>query len=246
MDFSQRDNLFAKVTYPKPFEFNQEVAAIFDDMVSRSVPLYKECMQVLSLVVQQFSQNRSSPGVLLDIGCSTGTTLLTAGYSLPAGWTLIGVDPAAPMLAQAKSKLAALEDRHVIRLEQSSAQDFVIPGCDLVIMNYTLQFLPVSDRQSLLTRIYESLRPGGMLFLSEKIRFASSSQQEQATRLYERFKLANGYSEIEISRKKEALENVLVPLTEEEQETMLNNAGFPESLQLLRCINFVTWLATKA
>jgi tRNA (cmo5U34)-methyltransferase len=112
-------------------------------------------------------------------------------------------------------------------------------------MNYTLQFLPVGDRRPLLGEIFRTLNPGGMLFLSEKVRFPASLRQELVTMLYEDFKRGHGYSESEIARKKEALENILVPLTIAEHEEALLQCGFAHVSMLSLWLNFCTWLAMK-
>lgn len=242
---SERDELFSAPGYPKPFEFNEAVAAVFDDMVSRSVPLYAETLRALGTIVTHLKGAHKGPGTLLDVGCSTGTTLLTLGRLLPPGWTLIGVDPSAAMLRQAERKCEALAGRHALRFIQARGQDCDFSGADGVILNYTLQFLPVRDRQPLLQGIGAGMNPGGFLFLSEKIRFPSSQEQELTTAFYESFKRSNGYSETEIARKKEALENVLVPMTEAEHLLMLRQAGFATIMQLCRWLNFASWLALK-
>lgn len=247
----EKDTLFATGSYPMPFEFNVEVAKVFDDMVSRSVPLYGETIAILENIVQNIVHRRkvlqpkAGPGVVVDVGCSTGTTLAAIANILPAGWTLIGMDPSGAMLNKAEEKLKSARSRHHVVLEERKVQEGAFPAADLVIMNYTLQFLPVADRQPLLREIHRTLHSGGMLFLSEKVRFPASFRQELVTRLYEDFKRAHGYSESEIARKKEALENILVPLTIAEHEEALLQSGFTHVSMLSLWLNFCTWLAQK-
>ena len=240
-----KDHLFASDEYPKPFCFNAEVAEVFDDMVSRSVPLYEEVIRSICAWSTQFYQAQTA---IYDIGCSTGTTLRAVGETLRANnkpARLVGVDPSAEMLEQAEVKLAGCEDFHKVRLEATAAQDLELSPCSVVLMNYTLQFLPLGERKTVLRKICQSLVPGGILILSEKIRFETAEFQETTTRIYEQFKRVKGYTSTEIARKKEALENVLVPLTAAEQIRVLKAAGFATVVTTMQWHNFATFVAQK-
>lgn len=238
----EADRIFAGSRYPKPFEFNEDVAAVFDDMVTRSVPGYFEVLQALAAWGGRFFQPRSR---VIDVGCSTGTALEVLGQVLPAGARLVGIDPSTPMLARAECKLAALRNRHEVQLRCESALDSDFSDASIVVMNYTLQFLPVARRRELLARIHAGLRPGGLLFLSEKVRFSTPELQEAVTGIYESFKERQGYSAQEIARKKEALDNVLVSLTGDEQMALVARAGFASCAPILQWHNFLTLVALK-
>lgn len=235
------DQLFRQSGYPKPFAFNAEVAAVFDDMVSRSVPLYSDVTQQAALWAKRFYQ----PGTYLyDVGCSTGTTLAMIGRMLPAGAQLMGVDNSQAMLDRAREKLQELTS-HQVQFVCSDIQQTALAPCSVVIMNYTLQFLPVTQRAALLQRVCQALVPGGMLFLSEKTRAHASVIQESLTAIYENFKAQQGYTASEIARKKEALENVLIPSTEPELRRMLEHAGFSAVESVLKWNNFMSLVAYK-
>ena len=161
------------------------------------------------------------------------------------GSTLVGIDNAPAMLTKAAEKLAHLQDRHQIELRCENAGDGSFTGSSVVVMNYTLQFLPLAERRPLLQAIYDGLAPGGLLFLSEKVKSGSPRSQETITHHYEAFKARNGYAQTEIERKKEALENVLVPLTYEQQIQMLRDTGFSHVDSLIRLHNFVSFVALK-
>jgi tRNA (cmo5U34)-methyltransferase len=83
------------------------------------------------------------------------------------------------------------------------------------------------------------------LILSEKIKFADTAEQTLLTDLHLAFKRANGYSELEISQKRSALENVLIPDTLETHQARLQQAGFAQSLQWFQGMNFISLLAVK-
>lgn len=239
---SEKDELFEKGQWPKPFVFNAEVVRVFDDMVSRSVPLYREVVACAAHWAREYYQEGTR---IIDVGCSTGTFIELLGQFLKQPAHLVGIDNSAPMLEKAREKLQRLPPTHELELICSSATDCSFDNSSVVVMNYTLQFLPVNQRRQLLEKIYQGLQPGGLLFLSEKIKSASPQFQETMTRHYEAFKTHNGYARSEIERKKEALENVLVPLTEQQQIAMLQDCGFSQIDCLLKLHNFASFVALK-
>lgn len=264
---SEVDDLFENGPWPKPFEFNEEVVRVFDDMVSRSVPLYREVIACAANWTRAYYQ----PGTrIVDVGCSTGTFLELIGRFLPQPATLVGIDNSEAMLEKAKEKLSVLGESHRIELLCRSAvmpqtlnspqtltsleagsptpqraPESVYANSSVIVMNYTLQFLPLEERRQLIDEIYAGLVPGGLLFVSEKVRSSTPQFQETITHQYEGFKERNGYARTEIERKKEALEHVLVPLTYEQQSDMLRNAGFAQVDTLIKLHNFTTFVARK-
>lgn len=237
------DRLFAGQDFPLPFQFDHRVAQVFDDMVSRSIPYYHQVMALQLAIVREYYQ----PGTTLyDLGCSTGSTLLYLRHALEPAPEMVGIDSSAAMIAKAEAKLAADSGKPAIHLAVGDIRDYPLTRASVVLLNYTLQFLPVRDRAQLLRRIGDELLPGGSVVISEKVRFDDSRLAELSRRTYEDFKRANGYSDSEIQRKKEALENVLVPLTRKEQLTILQDAGFATVETLFQWNNFVTYFAVKA
>ena len=236
------DELFAKKSWPKPFVFDERVVQVFDNMVSRSVPLYREVLVCAAQWAIAYYQPQTR---IIDVGCSTGTFLELLGRSLLEPAQLVGIDNSAPMLEKAREKLAHLEQLHQVEFLCAPAEQCSFAESSVVIMNYTLQFLALNQRQKLLQKIYEGLVPGGLLFLSEKVVSPYPQFQEMITRQYELFKARNGYAETEIERKKEALENVLVPLSEQQQVQMLNEVGFKQVDALIKLHHFVSFVALK-
>jgi len=239
---SDHDRLFASQHYPRPFSFNEEVAGVFDDMVQRSIPLYLDVHHYLGDWCRRFHQSGTA---LVDIGCSTGTTLHYISQCLAHDATLIGVDSSPAMIRKAQSKLQDLAANHKLQLICEDIQKLVLPPASVVIMNYTLQFLPVSQRPNLLKRIFDCLLPGGLFFISEKVRACHPLIQETTTHIYEKFKLDQGYSRSEIARKKEALENILIPYTEAEHRQILTETGFHAIETVMKWNNFTSLVAIK-
>jgi tRNA (cmo5U34)-methyltransferase len=239
---SAKDDLFDSGIWPKPFVFNEDVVRVFDDMVSRSVPLYREVLACSAHWARDYYQADTH---IIDVGCSTGTLLELLGRFIEPSASLIGIDSSRPMLEKARQKLTGVARSHRLELICAGAEDCSFDDSSVVLMNYTLQFLPLSRRRSLLQSIYRGLRPGGLLFLSEKVKSAWPQFQETTTRHYEAFKAHNGYAHNEIERKKEALENVLIPLSEQQQIEMLHDSGFSQVDTLIKLHNFVSFAALK-
>ena len=237
------DRLFSSDRYPRPFAFNQEVAQVFDDMVHRSVPLYKE----VTLLAVDWALKYAAPNTkIFDIGCSTGTVIECLSTRVEASCHLVGVDCSEAMIERAKSKVIPAVSLPTIDLLCKDVRDVCFKNASVIIVNYTLQFLPIRDRMRVLKRMVESLEPGGLIFLSEKVRSESSEFQETITTQYESFKQDRGYSRLEIEKKKEALENVLVPLTENDYRRQLNKFGVDSVDSIAKWNNFVTLVGMKA
>lgn len=236
------DTIFANEAYPPSFVFDEKVARVFDDMLRRSIPLYRETTQL----VCSWAQTCWQPGTrLYDVGCSTGETLLNLAHSLPGYGHLVGIDNSQPMIKEAKLKVPPLINDKQITFDCSPAEKAIFKECSFAVSNFTLQFLPVEERQGVLTRLYSALSQGGILFLSEKLKASDPWFEEQNTVIYEAFKTAHGYSPEEIHRKKMALASVLIPLTLKEQESMIKKAGFQSCEIVLKWHNFVSLVARK-
>lgn len=240
------DKVFAKeIEKISDFKFNQDVASVFDDMVSRSIPNYHEIHKIIIDLVRRAYRG----GTIYDFGCSTGTTmLLIADYlrknekELPK---FIGIDTSKPMLEKAAQKLKSHKLLDHVELIEDSITDIKVENAGMAIMNYTLQFLPLDQRLEVLKNINNGLNDGGYFVLAEKIICQDEEIDELLVDLYYDFKRRNGYSEMEISQKREALENVLIPLTPKQQLEMLNEAGFKKSEMIFRWYNFACYLCMK-
>jgi tRNA (cmo5U34)-methyltransferase len=240
-----KDKVFDKHLSPgTAFEFNQEVADVFDDMVSRSVPFYDEIHRILLDIV-----DRACPELkrVYDLGCSTGTTISIISKHLATRGIqpgFIGIDNSESMLVKCREKIssAGVSD---CTLHCQNIEDTDIHDADLVIMNYTLQFLDPENRLQMLKNIHNGLTEGGVFVLSEKIRVDDEHVQALLTELYYDFKRRNGYSELEIAQKREALENVLRPITPEEQLAALRDAGFTRVDMIFRWYNFASYIGIR-
>jgi len=245
---TDQDNLFQHITCVEDFTFDERVAKVFDDMVSRSVPFYNEIQRLQADLVMDFLPESS--GVVCDLGCSTGTTIehLTLHPKCPSDALFVGYDNSEPMLDKARSKLSEqiAAGRVDLQLGDLSCLD-AIPDCHVVILNWALQFVRPMDREGLLKTIFQALIPGGMLLLSEKILAQDPLLNRFYIDHYLRFKKSqSGYTDKENQRKREALENVLIPYRLDENMALLERAGFTHIDTYFQWFNFVCMIALKA
>ena len=233
------DKVFNK-TISKQFEFDEEVASVFDDMLNRSVPFYRN-MQKLSInFATKFLEENSR---VYDLGCSTASTLIELAKSSKYKLELIGIDNSNAMLEQAKNKAKAYGVD--IKLLNEDIFDVNLQKAKVIFANYTLQFIRPLNREKLIQKIYTSLEDGGVFIFSEKLISKNSLLNKQFIDEYYDFKKTQGYSEFEIAQKREALENVLIPYTEDENKKMLKDAGFKDCETVFKWVNFATFIAIK-
>jgi tRNA (cmo5U34)-methyltransferase len=233
------DKVFTK-PIKKQFEFDEEVAVVFDDMLQRSVPFYKESQKITEFFVLK---NLHVNGILYDLGCSTASLLLNIHRKLEVDATLVGLDNSEAMLQQAQKKIEAYGA--AIEVKNADILEYEYKQADVFISNYTLQFIRPLVREELVKKIASSLKEEGVFIFSEKVISHHPKLNKDLIECYYDFKKEQGYSEYEIMQKREALENVLVPYSEEENITMAKNAGFHHCEAIFRWANFATFIAIK-
>jgi tRNA (cmo5U34)-methyltransferase len=225
------------------FAFNDAVAAVFDDMVSRSVPFYAEIQRMLAELASAFAVEGSH---IYDLGCSTGTTLALLHQSLPVSARLYGVDNSADMLAKCRDKLAARGLEGAIELRQADLDEGVqIENASVVMLTLTLMFVRPLNRERLIRSIHAGMNDNGCLLVVEKVLGDGSLFNRLFIERYYDFKRRMGYSELEITQKREALENILVPYRLQENRNLLMGAGFREVEVFFKWYNFAGFVAVK-
>ncbi len=241
-----KDDLFARPHADlSGFEFDSAVADVFPDMIQRSVPGYASAVAMSGFLAQRFA----TPGTrLYDLGCSLGATSLAMAKALgpeQSHCEVIGVDNSKAMLEKARNLLASNSDHPNISLLCADINDVELSNASVVALNYTLQFIELGQREGLLSRLASGMNSGGVLILSEKIAFDDEQLTELFTDLHHDFKRSKGYSDLEISQKRAALENVLVPETLEVHQQRLRSAGFARVELWFQCLNFASLVAFK-
>ncbi|HEY7090326.1 MAG TPA: carboxy-S-adenosyl-L-methionine synthase CmoA [Tepidisphaeraceae bacterium] len=229
------------------FKFDERVAEVFDDMLVRSVPFYLE----QQAMIREIGRTFHIPGTdVYDLGCSTATTLINLSGAITSPAKFVGYDNSAAMLEQARQKLRehGLEDRVELRhvdLNEDIPGALGIENASVVTMCWTLQFIRPLRRDSLIKSIYQGMREGGALVVTEKLLTNSSDMNRFFIDFYYSFKRRNGYSEDEILRKREALENVLIPYRVSENHELFRRNGFQIVETFFQWFNFAGFLCVK-
>ncbi len=241
MSGRSRDRVFARpLGEIRAFEFNEAVARVFTDMIERSVPGYALLLQLIGLYADIFVRPDSR---VYDLGCSLGAAArIIAEQTREIDCKIIAVDSSAAMIDRCRNEYESdaridwrCEDIRATRIESAS----------LVVLNLTLQFLPPEERAAELARIHRGMLPGGALVLSEKILLDDAEQDARMVELHQAFKKSMGYSELEISQKRNALEQVMRLDRESVHQRRLADAGFDPVYCCFRCLNFVSYLALR-
>ena len=236
-----RDNLFNANIDIADFRFDKEVVEVFDDMVRRSVPGYDSMIQMIGLIARMYGQDNTN---YYDLGSSTGAiSLAIALNNKHQKNTFFAVDNSEEMVSKCKQNLESKIDN--LQATCADINQIHIENASIVVLNLTLQFIDVKDRSNLIKKIYEGLNPGGVLIISEKIHFEDKETQDQITNLHIDFKKENGYSELEIANKRQAIENVLITDTKAIHIERLKDSGFKDTSCFFQCLNFVSFLSVK-
>ena len=240
----KKDRVFLrKQTLVSPFTFNREVAEVFDDMLIRSVPFYGEALKQQARLARRYYRSGTR---IYDLGCSHGNMglLVLDGFG-EVPLSMVGVDNSIPMMEKYRQRLESRKGSQNIDLICASMTDVAIARASVVIVNLTLQFLAPHLRDGLIASVYKGLVPGGVLLLTEKTLNADPELAALEQEFYCQFKRENGYSELEISQKRDALDKVLVPEPVEVHRQRLESAGFTRFNLWLKWFNFASMLAIK-
>jgi tRNA (cmo5U34)-methyltransferase len=206
-----KDRIFAEQMVPGDFAFDDKVAGVFEDMINRSVPGYSTIIKMIGVLAQRYSQADSK---LFDLGCSLGgATFAMASRLEKTNCSIEAIDNSQAMISRLHGRVASDPAMGaIINCHCDDILGFPIENASVVVLNFTLQFVPMADRALLLEKIFAGMKPGAILIISEKIVFPDETLNQLFIEMYHSFKESMGYSKLEISQKREALENVLVPV----------------------------------
>ena len=238
------DNIYAAKQQTSPFQFDEKVAAVFPDMIKRSVPGYAEIIHYIQLLASKYIQSNSN---CYDLGCSLGAASLAMSYgNQNEGVKIIGVDNSSAMINLCHNNIDSFKHKTPIQLQKADIQQIQFSKASMVVLNYTLQFIPQDQRLEVISRLYKAMLPRGILILSEKIIFPDDRTNQLMVELHHQFKRENGYSDLEISQKRNALDKVLIPETMDTHINRLKVAGFATINCLQQQLNFATLVAIKS
>lgn len=225
------------------FTFDDKVADVFPDMLERSIPGYAATIDAIGALAARHVARDTR---CYDLGCSLGAATLAMRLNIKVpGCEIHALDTAAAMVRRCREIVARDGSATPVFVSERDVRDVVIENASMVVMNYTLQFLPTADRKDLIRRIYDGMVEGGVFVLSEKVADADPAIESLLVDLHHEFKRANAYSELEIARKRTALENVLIPETAATHLDRLLEAGFEQRGVWLKHYNFLSIVAIR-
>lgn len=239
----KQDQIYAAPQPVSDFVFDDKVASVFTDMINRSVPGYATIISMIGVLADRYCTPGSN---LYDLGCSLGgASLAMAHHIRHSDYTLYAVDNSPAMIERFRTALSAQERPLPVELVCDDIDSIRMENASVVVLNFTLQFIAREKRDALMQKICAALRPGGILVLSEKIVFPQPELNELFIDMYHQFKRVQGYSQLEISQKRAALENVLVPESIDAHKRRLQQAGFRSCDVWFQCFNFASMVAFK-
>ena len=241
---STKDTIFSEqLQSVKPFEFDQQVVSVFEDMIQRSVPGYRELVHQIGILAKEVVKPNTQ---VYDLGTSLGAvTLEVRRRVISDGVHVIAVDKSPAMVQRCTKLLDAYSSDVSVEVIEDDILNIDIKNASLVVLNFTYQFIPVEARDELINTIYRGLNHCGVLVLSEKIEFPKQQIDQLIISLHEQFKRSQGYSELEISQKRDALQNVMIPESVATHNERLAAAGFNEISLWFQQYNFASFIAIK-
>lgn len=224
------------------FEFDQRVVSVFPDMIQRSVPGYESVVAMTGVLAARCMQSGSN---CYDLGCSLGASTLSISSQLPEDCSIIAVDNSEAMINEFSSILDGQQEQKMIDVVLADVRDIEIQNASMVVLNFTLQFVPIENRLELIQKIYQGMRPDGVLLVSEKIQIDDKDLNQLFIDAHHEFKKRQGYSDLEVAQKRSAIEHVLIPETIEQHFSRFSEAGFSKSNLWFQCLNFCSMIAVK-
>jgi tRNA (cmo5U34)-methyltransferase len=240
----EQDRLFAKNrAVTSGFRFDEQVVKVFPDMISRSVPGYELVVPMIGMLARRYAQPDS---MLYDLGCSLGAASLAMSLAVRAGGTrIVAVDNSEAMVERCRKVVAEGRGAVPIDVRLQNMLETPVENASVVVLNFTLQFVAPEERQAQIDRIAAGMRTGGALILSEKICFEDEREQADQTAWHHDFKRTQGYSDLEIAQKRNALEDVLKTETEAAHLHRFDQAGLSRSRRWFQCFSFASYIAFK-
>ncbi len=240
----KKDKIYAKPQKQlEQFTFDEQVADVFADMINRSVPGYQTIIGTIPAILSKYLKTDSK---IYDIGCSLGAASLTLAKQIKSAQITIGaIDYSSAMVEKAKRNVQSYKFSEIINVQQADITTFELASCDAIMMNFTLQFIAPEQRDFVINKIANALPPGQVFLLSEKVQSTDAVMDRNLVELHHDFKRKNGYSELEISQKRSALEEVMIIDSIETHKSRLALAGFSHCEVWYQHFNFASFIAIK-
>jgi tRNA (cmo5U34)-methyltransferase len=240
----ETDNIYASPHQNlSDFRFDDQVAAVFPDMIKRSVPGYSHIIGCIGILAEQYATDNSN---IYDLGSSLGAATMSMRHRVTApGVIMYAVDNSEAMLKRSADFLDTEDSPIPVKTVCADISELAIENCSFAVLNFTLQFIALEKRAATIQKIYDGMNPGGALILSEKLTMEDPELNRLLVDRHHDFKRANGYSDLEISQKRQAIERVLLPETGQTHIDRLTQAGFSTVSQWFQSFNFASFIAIK-
>ncbi|AKC32040.1 carboxy-S-adenosyl-L-methionine synthase CmoA [Candidatus Pantoea carbekii] len=241
---SKRDMLFSiPMKNIEDWTFDEHVAKVFPDMIQRSIPGYSNIISMIGMLAKRVVQPNSK---VYDLGCALGAAALSVHRNINVqGCQIIAVDKSKAMVERCRRNVSHASVLHYIEVIEADICDILIENASLVVLNFTLQFVNINARLTLLKKIFQGLNPRGILILSEKFSFQDINIESVLSDMHHDFKRANGYSELQINQKCHMLENIMFIDTLETHKERLKQAGFSHTELWFQYFNFGSLISLK-
>ena len=225
------------------FTFNEEVTEVFEDMIDRSVPGYTSSLRLIENLSRKYFIEGTH---CYDLGCSLGASSMSLMKAMgKREGKVFAIDNSPAMIAACEQKCADLTKTGKVKFIKQDVNEAQIDKASVVVINFVLQFLNSKDRDGLLKKVFLGMKQGALLILSEKIHFDNKFRNQTISNLHHQFKSNKGYTKMEISRKRDALEGVLVTDLETLHLQRLESIGFKKVRKVMTNLNFMTLVAEK-
>lgn len=237
---TKSDDIYQNERPYKHFVFDEEVVSVFPDMISRSVPGYWLSNQSIGIMSARYAKPNTN---IYDLGCSLGaSTYSILKQKTLNGAQVIAVDSSKEMVQHYKSALLKQFPDAPVHIHCANICDFPLENASVVILHYTLQFVPVEKRTALLAKIRSALAPDGVLLLSEKIRFDDGSMEHDIRTWHHDYKAAQGYSPLEIEQKARDIQYSMQTDTWNTLHQRIEEAGYAKCTLWMRCYGFSSFV----
>lgn len=223
------------------WQFDEEVTAIFEDMLERSIPDYYNMRELVHKLTKKYARPNT---VILDLGCSTGGAIKKAISELPDNF-FIGIEISEPMRRKAKESFRGIDRVTILNHDLRNGLPKIEEKVSVILSVLTIQFTPIEYRLNIIKDVYKTLSNGGVFIFVEKVLGETAEIDNTLVELYYNLKGENGYTHEKIQKKRKSLEGVLVPVTSSWNIELLRKSGFQNIDCFWRNLNFAGYIAIK-
>lgn len=209
------------------FDFN--TIKDFDNHINTSIKGY-DLLHNLIINLSGFFLNDTRTAV--DYGCTSGRLInnISDTYEVKG----IGYDITDKNFIEGNADLIKAD---------ITDNSFEIDRADIYYLVFTLQFLPINEREKLLHKIYSYMPKSSILIVCEKEICGDGFIQEAFTFTNYDYK-KNNYTPEEILKKEEQLRNTMRCMTPDFNKRMFFNQGFTSNL-FFKSLNFSGYILTR-